>query len=44
MGAFGERRRNQVDLVMINDDVLATVDAAVRPSQAGLWLRNPEHP
>ena len=44
LAAFGERRRNQVDLVMISDDVLATVDAAVRPSQAGLWLRNPEHP
>ena len=44
LGAFAERRRNQVDLVMINDDLLATVDAAVRPSQAGLWLRNPEHP
>ena len=44
LAAFGERRRNQVDLVMISDDVLATVDAAVRPSHAGLWLRNPEHP
>ena len=42
--AFGERRRNEVDLVMISDDVLATVDAAVRPAHAGLWLRNPEHP
>ena len=42
--AFGVRRRNQVDLVMISDDVLATVDAAVRPAHAGLWLRDPEHP
>ena len=44
LAAFGERRRNEVDLVMISDDVLATVDAAVRPAHAGLWLRNPEHP
>ena len=44
LAAFGERRRNQVDLGMISDDVLATVDRAVRPSQSGLWLRNPEHP
>src|SRR5262245_41363700 len=42
MAAFGERRRNEVDLVMVSDDVLATVDAAVRPSQSGLWLRNLE--
>ncbi len=44
LAAFGERRRNEVDLVMISDDVLATVDRAVRPSHVGLWLRNPEHP
>ena len=44
LAAFGGRRRDQVDLAMISDDVLATVDAAVRPSHAGLWLRSPEHP
>jgi hypothetical protein len=42
MAAFGERRRNEVDLVAVSDDVLATVDAAVRPSHSGLWLRNLE--
>jgi hypothetical protein len=44
LAAFGVRRRNQVDLVMISDDVLATVDAAVRPAHAGLWLREPAVP
>ena len=42
MAAFGERRRNEFDLVAVSDDVLATVDAAVRPSQSGLWLRHLE--
>ena len=42
MAAFGERRRNEVDLVAVSDDVLATVDAAVRPTHSGLWLRNLE--
>ncbi len=37
--AFSERLRDEVDLSTISADVLATVDAAVRPSAAGLWLR-----
>jgi hypothetical protein len=39
IAAFGERLRDEVDLGAISADVLATVDAAVRPSAAGLWLR-----
>ncbi|HSG86261.1 MAG TPA: hypothetical protein VLA23_07970 [Candidatus Limnocylindrales bacterium] len=37
--AFAERLRDEVDLTTISADVLATVDAAVRPTRAGLWLR-----
>ena len=39
LAAFGERLRDEVDLGAISADVLATVDAAVRPTSAGLWLR-----
>ena len=39
VGAFGERLRDEVDLETIRADVLATVDAAVRPAHVGLWLR-----
>jgi hypothetical protein len=39
LAALGERLRDEVDLTTISADVLATVDAAVRPSAAGLWLR-----
>jgi hypothetical protein len=39
LAAFGERLRDEVDLATIRADVLATVDAAVRPARAGLWLR-----
>jgi hypothetical protein len=39
LAAFGERLRDEVDLDTISADVLATVDAAVRPTSAGLWLR-----
>jgi hypothetical protein len=36
---FGERLRDEVDLVTISRDARATVDAAVRPTSVGLWLR-----
>jgi hypothetical protein len=39
LAAFSERLRDEVDLVAIRSDVLATVDAAVRPASVGLWLR-----
>jgi hypothetical protein len=39
LAAFGERLRDEVDLATIRADVLATVDAAVRPARAALWLR-----
>jgi hypothetical protein len=39
LAAFGERLRDEVDLATITTDVLTTVDAAVRPSPVGLWLR-----
>jgi hypothetical protein len=39
LAAFGERLRDEVDLVTISRDVRATVDGSVRPAQTGLWLR-----
>ncbi len=36
---FSERLRDEVDLATISADVLTTANAAVRPSSAGLWLR-----
>lgn len=36
---FGERLRDEVELATIERDVLATVDAAVRPSRVALGLR-----
>ncbi len=42
VGAFGERLRDEVDLDVIRADILGTVDAAVRPSSVGLWLRQRE--
>jgi len=39
LAAFGLRVRDEVDLETIRADVLATVDAAVRPAHVGLWLR-----
>jgi hypothetical protein len=38
-GAFGERLRDEVDLEGIRADIPVTVDAAVRPTHVGLWLR-----
>ena len=38
LAAFGERLRDEVDLGIIRADVLATVDASVRPTSVGLWL------
>jgi len=40
LSAFGERLRDEVDLATIRADVLGTVDVAVRPVSAGLWLRD----
>ncbi len=40
--ALGERLRNEVDLPTIREEVLGTVDAAVRPSGVWLWLRGPD--
>ncbi len=37
--AFAERMRDQVDLVDLEADIVATVGVALRPSAAGLWLR-----
>jgi hypothetical protein len=39
LAEFGERLRDEVDLVTISRDARATVDAAVRPTSVGLWLR-----
>jgi hypothetical protein len=37
--AFGERLRDEVDLGVINADVRATADQAVRPVRTDVWLR-----
>jgi len=42
LAAFGERLRDEVDPPTIRSEVLTTVDAAVRPAGAGLWLRRPD--
>jgi hypothetical protein len=42
VAAFGDRLRDEVDLATITTEVLTTVDAAVRPSPVGLWLRERE--
>jgi len=39
LAAFGERLRDEVDLATISADARSTVDAAVRPTHVGLWLR-----
>ncbi len=39
LAAFGERLRDEVDLTTISADARSTVDAAVRPTHVGLWLR-----
>jgi len=38
---FAERLREQVDLASLTDDIAWTVDAALRPSKIGVWLRAP---
>jgi len=37
--AFSDRLRDQVDLATLRSDLIATVDISLRPTQAGLWLR-----
>ncbi|HEY3335880.1 MAG TPA: hypothetical protein VGK16_11670 [Candidatus Limnocylindrales bacterium] len=37
--AFADRLRGHVDLPSLRASLLATTDAAVRPREAGLWLR-----
>ena len=37
--AFAERLRNEVDLVTLREQLVATAADAVRPTGAGLWLR-----
>jgi hypothetical protein len=39
LDAFGERMRDEIDLGSIHERLVADVDAAVRPSSVGLWLR-----
>jgi hypothetical protein len=36
---FADRLRNEVDLVTLRNELVATATAAVRPTGAGLWLR-----
>ena len=36
---FAERVRNEVDLVTLRDELVATAADAVRPAGAGIWLR-----
>lgn len=39
LAAFGETLRNDVDLVWLQEHLLHTVEDAVQPSHASLWLR-----
>ncbi len=39
--AFAERLRDQVDLAGLESDIRGTVGAALRPSSAGIWIREP---
>jgi hypothetical protein len=38
--AYANRLRDQVDLASLRTDLVATVDANLRPTFAGLWLRS----
>jgi hypothetical protein len=44
--AFAERLRDQVDLGGLESDITGTVGVALRPSSAGIWIRQvvPVHP
>jgi hypothetical protein len=39
LAEYGERLQHEVDLRSLTRDVEATVDATLRPSRAGLWIR-----
>jgi hypothetical protein len=38
---FAERLRDQVDLASLSGDIADVVEAALRPSSIGVWLRQP---
>jgi hypothetical protein len=38
--AFADRLRDQVDMDPLRADLVATVDASLRPTLAGIWLRD----
>ena len=42
--AFAERLRDEVDLTTVADDLLVTVDASLRPTFVGTWLRDSGEP
>ena len=42
--AFAERLRDHVDLPTLRASLLTTTDSAVRPREAGLWLRTRREP
>jgi hypothetical protein len=41
--AFAERLRDEIDLASLNGDIAGVVDAALRPSAIGVWIRR-THP
>jgi hypothetical protein len=41
LSAFTARLQDAVDLVTVHDELLRTVDCAVEPSGASLWIRPP---
>lgn len=40
VAAFNDRLRKEVDLEVLTQDLLATVDRTLQPAHATLWIRH----